>query len=64
MPEAVNRLLTDQLAELPWALRREAGGNLAREGIHPDKIHMVGILMVDSQVAKCRCWGMVRPPGA
>lgn len=50
MPEELNRLLTDQVAELLFTHSRKAGENLVREGVHPDKIHFVGNVMVDSLV--------------
>ncbi len=51
MPEEVNRLLTDQLASLCLTPSAIADANLAREGIGPDRIRMVGNVMVDSLLA-------------
>jgi len=48
MPEEINRLLTDQIAELLYTTERSAGENLAREGIPPDRIEFVGNVMIDS----------------
>jgi UDP-N-acetylglucosamine 2-epimerase (non-hydrolysing) len=51
MPEEVNRLLTDQLADRLYITERSAAGNLSREGIPPERIAFVGNLMIDSLVA-------------
>jgi UDP-N-acetylglucosamine 2-epimerase (non-hydrolysing) len=51
MPEEINRLLTDQLAELLFVHSEEAIDNLTTEGIAGDRIHFVGNTMIDSLVA-------------
>ena len=48
MPEELNRLLTDQLAELLFTTERGAAQNLAREGIDAAKVHFVGNTMIDT----------------
>lgn len=48
MPEEINRVLTDQVADLCLTPSREAGPNLQREGIDESKIHFVGNTMIDS----------------
>ncbi|MBF0624384.1 MAG: UDP-N-acetylglucosamine 2-epimerase (non-hydrolyzing) [Magnetococcales bacterium] len=48
MPEEINRLLTDQIADLLFATEREAVAQLQREGIAPEKIHFVGNVMIDT----------------
>ncbi|MFH1143159.1 MAG: UDP-N-acetylglucosamine 2-epimerase (non-hydrolyzing) [Candidatus Eisenbacteria bacterium] len=48
MPEELNRLLTDQLADLLFTTCRDADDNLLREGIAPAKIHFVGNVMIDT----------------
>jgi UDP-N-acetylglucosamine 2-epimerase (non-hydrolysing) len=48
MPEELNRLVTDVLADMLWTPSRDASDNLLREGISRDKIHMVGNIMIDS----------------
>jgi UDP-N-acetylglucosamine 2-epimerase (non-hydrolysing) len=48
MPEEINRLLTDQLADVLYTTERSAAGNLLREGVAPDKICFVGNVMIDS----------------
>ncbi len=51
MPEEVNRVLTDQVADLLFIHSPEAAVNLAREGIEGGRIHLVGNTMIDSLVA-------------
>jgi UDP-N-acetylglucosamine 2-epimerase (non-hydrolysing) len=48
MPEEINRVVTDVLADMLWIPSRDAAENLMREGISPDKIHFVGNIMIDS----------------
>ena len=48
MPEEINRVLTDQISDYLFTTEREAGDNLAREGISNEKRHFVGNVMVDS----------------
>src|ERR671939_1712072 len=48
MPEEINRLLTDQIADLLLTPSRDADENLKGEGIAADKIHFVGNVMIDS----------------
>ena len=48
MPEEINRLVTDQLADLLLIPSEEAEGNLLREGVARDKIHFVGNVMIDT----------------
>jgi UDP-N-acetylglucosamine 2-epimerase (non-hydrolysing) len=48
MPEEVNRVLTDQVADLLYTTERSAAANLSREGISPDRIVFVGNVMIDS----------------
>jgi UDP-N-acetylglucosamine 2-epimerase (non-hydrolysing) len=50
MPEEVNRLLTDQLADLLFTPSVDGNENLAREGIPSKKIHFVGNVMIDTLV--------------
>ena len=51
MPEEINRLLTDQMADLLYTTERSAAENLRREGIPADRIHFVGNVMIDSLAA-------------
>ena len=48
MPEEINRLVTDRLADLLLTPSRDADENLRREGIEASKIVFVGNVMVDS----------------
>jgi UDP-N-acetylglucosamine 2-epimerase (non-hydrolysing) len=50
MPEEINRLLTDQLADLLFTPSEDGNENLAKEGISPEKIHLVGNVMIDTLV--------------
>ena len=48
MPEEINRLVTDRLADLLLTPSRDANENLRREGIEDAKIVFVGNVMVDT----------------
>jgi UDP-N-acetylglucosamine 2-epimerase (non-hydrolysing) len=48
MPEEINRLVTDALADVLWTPSPDADRNLLREGIAPEKIHRIGNIMIDS----------------
>lgn len=50
MPEEVNRILTDQLADLLFTTSPEARVHLLREGVDQEKIHFVGNTMIDTLV--------------
>jgi UDP-N-acetylglucosamine 2-epimerase (non-hydrolysing) len=50
MPEEINRLLTDQIADILFTPSRDGDENLLREGIKPEKIHFVGNVMIDTLV--------------
>lgn len=50
MPEEINRLLTDQVADLLFTPSGDGEDNLLREGVAPHKIHMVGNVMIDTLV--------------
>lgn len=50
MPEEINRLLTDQLADLLFTPSIDGDKNLAREGIAACKVHFVGNVMIDTLV--------------
>ena len=51
MPEEINRLLTDQVADLLYTTERSALGNLLREGIAEERVHFAGNVMIDSLMA-------------
>ena len=51
MPEEINRLVVDALATWLFTPSADADGNLLAEGADPERIHMVGNIMVDSLLA-------------
>jgi UDP-N-acetylglucosamine 2-epimerase (non-hydrolysing) len=48
MPEEINRLVTDALADLLLTPSPDADENLRREGIPPERIRQVGNVMIDT----------------
>ena len=48
MPEELNRLATDALADILWTPSPDADENLRKEGIPENKIERVGNIMIDS----------------
>ena len=50
MPEEINRLVTDSIADLLLTPSEDADENLLNEGIPQEKIKMVGNIMIDSLV--------------
>jgi UDP-N-acetylglucosamine 2-epimerase (non-hydrolysing) len=48
MPEEINRVLTDALAEYLFVTEADAVENLRQEGRPPSSIHFVGNVMIDS----------------
>jgi UDP-N-acetylglucosamine 2-epimerase len=48
MPEEINRIVTDSISDLLLVTEESGRANLLREGIHSERIHMVGNLMIDS----------------
>jgi UDP-N-acetylglucosamine 2-epimerase (non-hydrolysing) len=48
MPEEVNRLVTDRLSDLLLATSVDAVAHLAREGVAPETVHLVGNPMIDT----------------
>jgi UDP-N-acetylglucosamine 2-epimerase (non-hydrolysing) len=53
MPEEINRLVTDVLADVLWAPSQDGVDNLLAEGIPPARVLLVGNIMID-------CLEMVR----
>ncbi|HEY3862242.1 MAG TPA: UDP-N-acetylglucosamine 2-epimerase (non-hydrolyzing) [Verrucomicrobiae bacterium] len=51
MPEEINRIVTDALADLLLTPSEEAGGNLRREGIPESRIRFVGNVVMDTVAA-------------
>lgn len=48
MPEEINRVLTDHLADYLFTTEASARENLTREGIPDERIHFVGNVMIDT----------------
>jgi UDP-N-acetylglucosamine 2-epimerase (non-hydrolysing) len=48
MPEEINRLVSDAVADILWTPSPDGDQNLLREGISPEKIERVGNIMIDS----------------
>jgi UDP-N-acetylglucosamine 2-epimerase (non-hydrolysing) len=48
MPEEINRIVTDALADVLWTPSPDADENLFREGIPPERVTRVGNIMLDS----------------
>lgn len=48
MPEEINRVLTDQVADLLYTTERSAAANLQREGITEERVRFCGNVMIDS----------------
>ena len=48
MPEEINRIVTDSISDLLLVTEESGRTNLLREGICPNRIHLVGNLMIDS----------------
>ena len=51
MPEEINRIVTDRLSDLLLCTSPDAIAHLAREGVDPDRIHLVGNPMIDTLLA-------------
>jgi UDP-N-acetylglucosamine 2-epimerase (non-hydrolysing) len=50
MPEEINRLVTDQLADMLFTPSEDGDVNLRKEGVSAEKIFRVGNVMIDSLV--------------
>lgn len=48
MPEEINRLVTDAIADVLWTPSRDGDENLLREGVPADRIECIGNIMIDS----------------
>jgi UDP-N-acetylglucosamine 2-epimerase (non-hydrolysing) len=48
MPEEINRLVTDTLADILWTPSPDGDENLTNEGVAREKIQRVGNIMIDS----------------
>ncbi len=51
MPEEINRVVTDRLADLLFVPSRDGVDNLRAEGIAEERVHLVGNIMIDTLVA-------------
>lgn len=64
MPEEINRLLTDQIADLLFTPSADGDKNLHQEGIAGEKIHRVGNVMIDTLVRLLpqaeQCWPVLK----
>lgn len=64
MPEEINRLCTDVLADLLFTTDPIADRNLRREGVDNGKIHFAGNTMIDTLLRhRERAWSMPLPEG-
>ena len=50
MPEEINRIVTDRLADLLFTPSEDGDANLLREGVPKERIHFVGNVMIDSLI--------------
>ncbi len=50
MPEEINRLVTDQLADILFTPSVDGNEHLVREGVSASKIHFVGNVMIDTLI--------------
>ena len=48
MPEEINRILTDSIADILWTPSEDADENLRGEGVSSERITRVGNIMIDS----------------
>jgi UDP-N-acetylglucosamine 2-epimerase (non-hydrolysing) len=48
MPEEINRIVTDRLADLLWTPSLDGNENLRAEGVAEDRIEFVGNIMIDA----------------
>lgn len=58
MPEEINRLVTDQVADYLFTPSADGDANLLREGVARDKIFLVGNVMIDTLI---RCLPIADP---
>ncbi|HEY0080550.1 MAG TPA: UDP-N-acetylglucosamine 2-epimerase (non-hydrolyzing) [Pyrinomonadaceae bacterium] len=54
MPEEINRVVTDHVADVLLTPSKDADANLLAEGIPPERIRFVGNVMIDSLRAQLR----------
>ena len=66
MPEEINRLATDAIADVLWTPSPDGNEHLLREGVAPEKVELVGNIMLDSfelLAPKIRAAGMAAKLG-
>lgn len=70
MPEEINRLVTDSISDYFFTTSADADENLLKENVAPEKIFMVGNLMIDTleaNLAKAagapQVFGLLNKPG-
>jgi UDP-N-acetylglucosamine 2-epimerase (non-hydrolysing) len=56
MPEELNRILTDAIADLLFVTEESGRTNLLNEGVAPSRIHMVGNVMIDALESSRARW--------
>ena len=67
MPEEINRMVTDAIADILLVTEESGRLNLLAEGVPPERIHLVGNIMIDSlrlHVEKARHSGILARLGA
>jgi UDP-N-acetylglucosamine 2-epimerase (non-hydrolysing) len=64
MPEEINRLVTDSIADLLWTPSPDADENLRKEGIPAAAIDRVGNIMIDTYEMLRECIEKATLPGA
>jgi UDP-N-acetylglucosamine 2-epimerase (non-hydrolysing) len=48
MPEEINRIVTDAISDLLFCTEQSGVDHLHREGVAPEKVHLVGNVMIDT----------------
>ena len=56
MPEEINRIVTDAIGDLLFCTEQAGVDNLHREGVDPDRVFLVGNLLVDALVRYRARW--------
>ncbi|RJQ55277.1 MAG: UDP-N-acetylglucosamine 2-epimerase (non-hydrolyzing) [Nitrospiraceae bacterium] len=51
MPEEINRIVTDSLSDFLFVSEKSGLKNLNTEGVHAEKVHFVGNIMIDTLLA-------------
>lgn len=61
MPEEINRIVTDSIADYLFVTEESGLENLSKEGVSEDKIHFVGHVMIDNLLFQCKRLKQERP---